>query len=92
MAVLGDGEVSLDEVVEPRFKLYGTYFPALEELGLDGEPGVLGSVALGGDDLGEGVEDPGIDDAIHLIPIRGQGGNRGIEVDAILEGEFTKGR
>jgi hypothetical protein len=59
--------------VEPRFKLDGMYFPVPEELGLDDMPGVPGSVALGGDVLGEvideGVEDPGLDDAIHLIPI-----------------------
>jgi hypothetical protein len=49
------------------------YFPVPEELGLDDMPGVPGSVALGGDVLGEvideRVEDPGLDDAIHLIPI-----------------------
>jgi hypothetical protein len=86
MTILNDGEVSLDEVVEPRFKLDGAYFPVPEELGLDGEPDVSDSVSLGGDDLGEvigeGVEDPGLDYAIHPIPI--QRGNRGVKVDVIL--------
>jgi hypothetical protein len=72
--------------VEPRFKLDGAYFPVPGELGLDDEPGVSGSVSLGGDDLGgvisEGAEDPRLDDTIHLIPIRR--GNRGVKVDVIL--------
>jgi hypothetical protein len=37
--ILDDGEVLLDEVAEPRFKLDGTCFPVLEELGLDDETG-----------------------------------------------------
>jgi hypothetical protein len=93
-AVLGDGEVALDEVAEPRLKLDGAHLPVPKELGLDGEPGVPGSAALGGDDLGEvvgeRVEDPGLDDAIHPIPIRG--GDRGVEVDMVLEGELAKGQ
>jgi hypothetical protein len=43
-AVLGDGEVALDEVAEPRLKLDGAHLPVPEELGLDGEPRVLGRV------------------------------------------------
>jgi hypothetical protein len=90
-AVLGDGEVALDEVAEPRLKLDGVYLPIPKELGLDGEPGVPGSAALGGDDLGEVVgeraDDLGLDDAIHPIPI--QGGDRGVKVDMVLEGELV---
>jgi hypothetical protein len=76
-AVLGNGEVALDEVAEPRLKLDGAYLPVPKELGLDGEPGVPGRAALGGGDLGEVVgertKDPELDDAIHPIPIRGGG-------------------
>jgi hypothetical protein len=93
-AVLGNGEVALDEVVEPRLKLDGAYLPVPKELGLDGEPGVPGSAALGGRDLSEVVsertEDPGLDDAIHPIPNRG--GDRGVEVDMVLEGELAEGQ
>ena len=93
-AVVGDGEVALDEVAEPRLKLDGAYLPVPKELGLNSELGVPGSAALGGDDLGEvvgeGAEDLGLDDAIHPIPILG--GNRGAEVDMILEGELADGQ
>jgi hypothetical protein len=93
-AVLDNREVALDEVAEPRLKLDGAYLPVPKELGLDGEPGVPGSAALGGGDLGEVVgertEDSGLDDAIHPIPIRG--GDRGVEVDMVLEGELAKGQ
>jgi len=92
--VLGDGEVALDEVAEPRLKLDGAYLPVPKELGLNSELGVSGSASLGGDDLGEvvgeGAEDLGLDDAIHPIPILG--GNRGAEVDMILEGELADGQ
>jgi len=92
--VLGDGEVALDEVAEPHLKLDGAYLPVPKELGLNSELGVPGSAALGGDDLGEvvgeGAEDLGLDDAIHPIPILG--GNRGVEVDMILEGELAEGQ
>jgi hypothetical protein len=91
-AVLGNGEVALDEVAEPHLKLEGAYLPVPKELGLDGEPGVPGSATLRGGDLdevvGERTEDPGLDDAIHPIPIRG--GGQGVEVDMVLEGELAK--
>jgi hypothetical protein len=51
-----------DEVAEPCFKMDDTCFPVPKELGLDSEPGVPDSVALGGDDfgevIGEGDKDP----------------------------------
>jgi len=50
-AVLGDGEVALDEVAKPRLQLNGAGLPIAEELRLDGEPGVSGSGAPCGDDL-----------------------------------------
>ena len=50
-AVLGDGEVALDEVAKPRLQLNGAGLPIAEEMRLDGEPGVSGSGASGGDDL-----------------------------------------
>jgi hypothetical protein len=74
VAVLGDGEVALDEVAKPRLQLNGAGLPIAEELRLDDEPGVPGSGALGGDDLakiiGEGGDDLGLDDAVHPGPIR----------------------
>jgi hypothetical protein len=39
--------------VKLRLKLDRPCLPIAQELGFDGEPGVLGSVALGGDDFGE---------------------------------------
>lgn len=68
-AVLSDGEIALDEVAELYLDLDGTHLLVAEELGLDNKPGVLDNGALGGDDLGEGVEDPGLDHAIHLLVI-----------------------
>jgi hypothetical protein len=73
-AVLGDGEITLYEVVKLRLELDRPCLPIAQELGFDGESGVPGSGALGGDDLGEvvgeGVEDPGLDNAVHPIPVR----------------------
>jgi hypothetical protein len=73
-AVLGDGEITLYEVVKLRLELDRPCLPIAQELGFDGEPGVPGSGALGGNDLGEvvgeGVEDPGLDNAVHPIPVR----------------------
>jgi hypothetical protein len=67
-------EIALDEVVKPCLKLDGAYLPVPKEPELDGEPGVPGSATLGGDNLGkvvcEAVEVLGLDDTIHLIPIR----------------------
>ncbi|XP_039831974.1 uncharacterized protein LOC120692666 [Panicum virgatum] len=92
--VVGDGEVALDEVTEFRLQLDGARLPVAEEEGLDGEPGVLGRGALGGDDLGEvvgeGPEDPGLDNAVHACPVRGCN-SRGVEVDVILDGELAEG-
>ena len=51
VAVCGDGEVTLDEVAKPCLQLNGAGLPIAEELRLDGEPGVPGSGAPGGDDL-----------------------------------------
>jgi hypothetical protein len=65
--------------------------PDCQELGFDGEPGVPGSGALGGDDLREvvceGVEDPGLDNAVHPIPV--WRGDRGGE-DVRLERKFAE--
>jgi hypothetical protein len=61
----------------------------MRELGLDSEPGVPSSATLR-DNLGEvvdeGAENPGLDDVVHLIPIRG--GDRSVEVDVNLEREL----
>jgi hypothetical protein len=91
MTVLGDGEITLYEVVKLRLKLDHPCLPIAQELGFDGKPGVSDSGTLGGDDFGEvvseGVENPGLDDAVHPIPVRR--GSRGGE-DVCLKGEFTE--
>jgi hypothetical protein len=73
-AVLSDGEITLYEVAKLRLELDRPCLLIAQELGFDGEPDVPGSGALGGDDLGEvvgeGVEDPGLDNAVHPIPVR----------------------
>jgi hypothetical protein len=90
-AVLGDGEIILYEVVKLHLELDRPCLPIAQELGFDGEPGVPSSGALGGDDfgevVGEGVENPGLDNAVHPIPVRrgGWGGK-----DVRLEGEFAE--
>jgi hypothetical protein len=86
-AVLGDGEITLYEVAKLRLELDRPCLPIAQELGFDGEPGVPGSGALGGDDFGEGVENPGLGNAVHPIPVRR--GGRGGE-DVRLEGEFAE--
>jgi hypothetical protein len=90
-AVLGDGEITLYEVAKLRLELDRPCLPIAQELGFNGKPGVLGSGALGGDDfgevVGEGVENPGLDDAVHPIPVRR--GGRGGE-DVCLKGEFAE--
>jgi hypothetical protein len=89
--VLGDREITLYEVAKLRLELDRPCLPIAQELGFDGEPGVPGSGALGGDDfsevVGEGVENPGLDGTIHSIPVRR--GGRGGE-DVCLEGEFAE--
>jgi hypothetical protein len=81
----------LYEVVKLRLELDRPCLPIAQELGFDGKPGVPCSGALGGDDfgevIGEGVENPGLDDAVHPIPVRREG--RGGE-DVCLEGEFAE--
>ena len=73
-AVLGDGEVALDEVVKPRLQLNGASLPIAEKLRLDSEPGVPGCGTLGTDDLAQIIrergDNPGLDDAVHPGPIR----------------------
>jgi hypothetical protein len=73
-AVLGDGEITLYEVAKLHLELDRTCLSIAQELGFDGEPGIPGSGTLGGDDLGEvigeGVEDPGLDNVVHPIPVR----------------------
>jgi hypothetical protein len=73
-AVLGDGEITLYEVVKLRLELDRPCLPIAQELGFDGEPGVPGSGALRGDNfgevVGEGVENPGLDNVVHPIPVR----------------------
>jgi hypothetical protein len=91
-AVLGDGEIALHEVAKLHLELDRPCLLIAQELGFDGEPGVPGRGALGGDDLGEVVgeraEDPGLDNAVHLSPVRR--GDRGVEEDVRLEGEFAE--
>jgi hypothetical protein len=61
----------------------------MRELGLDSEPGVPSSATLR-DNLDEvvdeGAENPGLDDVVYPIPIRG--GDRSVEVDVNLEREL----
>jgi hypothetical protein len=72
-AVVGDGEVPLDEVAKPRVEVDRAGLAVTEELGLDGEPSMACGGALGGDDLskivGERGNDPGLDDAVHPGPV-----------------------
>jgi hypothetical protein len=90
-AVLSDGEITLYEVAKLRLELDRPCLPIAQELGFDGEPGVPGSGALGGDDfgevVGEGIENLGLDNAVHPIPVR-RGGRGGKDVR--LEGEFAE--
>jgi hypothetical protein len=53
--VLGDREITLYEVVKLRLELDRPCLSIAQELGFDGEPGVPGSGALGGDDFGKVV-------------------------------------
>ena len=73
-AVVGDGEVALDEVAKPCLEVDGASLTVAKKLRLDGEPGMPSGGALGGDDLakvvGERGDDPGLDDAVHPGPIR----------------------
>jgi hypothetical protein len=90
-AVLGDGEITLYEVVKLRLELDRSCLPIAQELGFDDESGVPGSGALGGDNfgevVGEGVKNAGLDDAVHPISVRR--GGRGSE-NVCLEGEFAE--
>jgi hypothetical protein len=90
-AVLDDREITLYEVAELRLELDRPCLSIAQELGFNGELGVPGSGALGGDNFGEvvseGVENPGLDNAVHPILVRR--GGRGGE-DVRMEGEFAE--
>ena len=92
-AVLGDGEVVLDEVAEPRLQVNGSCFTVAEDLRLDDKPSIARGGALGRDNLcevvGEGTDDPGLDDAVHSSPIWRDGRQRG-EAHMVLEGELAE--
>jgi hypothetical protein len=81
----------LYEVAKLRLELDRPCLLIAQELGFGGEPGILGSGALGGDDfgevVGEGVENLGLDNAVHPIPVR-RGGRGGKDVR--LEREFAE--
>ena len=91
--VIGDGEVALDEVPKARLQVDGASLPVAEELRLDGKPSMACGGALGRDDLrqvvGEGGDDPGLDDAVHPIPGRRDRDWR-FRVDMIPKGELAK--
>lgn len=91
--VLGDGDRpgrSCETLSQAGWRVS----PGSQGTELDGEPGVPGSATLGGDNLDKvvckAVEVLGLDDTIHLIPIRR--GDQGVEVDVILEGELAEGQ
>jgi hypothetical protein len=88
VAVLGDGEVALDEVAKLRLQLNGASLPIVEKLRLNSEPGVPGYGALGTDDLAQVIhergDDPGLDDAVHPGPIR-RNQDRRVFADMALE-------
>jgi hypothetical protein len=92
-AVISDREVTLNEVAKLPLQVDGTCLPIAKELGLDGEPGVPGGGALGGDDLSEIVDespdDPELDHAVYPSPVRGDGIWRG-EADVILERKLAE--
>jgi len=73
-AVLGDGEVALDEVEKTRLQLNGASLAVAEKLRLDGKPSVPCCRALSTDDLAQVIrdrgDDPGLDDAVHRGSIR----------------------
>ena len=73
-AVLGGGEVALDEVAKPRLQLNGASLAVSEKLQLDGKPGVPGCRALSTDDLAQVIrergDDLGLDNVVHPGPIR----------------------
>ena len=73
-AVLGDGEVALDEILEACLQVDGAGLPIAKKLRLHSKPSMAGGGALGGDDLcqvvSEGGDDSGLDDAIHPVPVR----------------------
>ena len=64
--------------------------PVAEKLGLDGEPDISSSGALGGDDFGEivseGAENQGLHHTVHPDPIRC------VETDVIPEGKLIEGQ
>ena len=72
-AVVGYGEITLDEAAELGVEVECPSLAVAEELRLDGDPGGVSSGATRGDGVGEVVrdraEDLGLDNAIHACPI-----------------------
>jgi len=72
-AVVGDGEVALDEVSELDVKVECASLPVPQELSFQGEPDVTSrGIALhhGFDEIGgDGARDPRHDNAIHTYPV-----------------------
>ena len=92
--VVGDREMTLDEVVKPHLKMHDACLPVAEDLRFHGKPGIPGDGTMGGDDfsevIGEPAEDRGLDHAIHAGPIRGHR-DGSIDVDVILGGRTCLG-
>ncbi|XP_062229134.1 uncharacterized protein LOC133926962 [Phragmites australis] len=93
-AILGDGEISLLEGSKLLVGVEGAGGTIPEKLGLDGEPGDTGSgTALGdgvGEIVGDGAEEPGVDDSIHAHLVQG-GGRDVVGEDVALQGELPDG-
>ena len=94
VALLGDGGVSLEKVVEHCLKLDGLCLPVLEKLGLDSELGLPSGGALGGDDfskvIGQSAEDPRLHHTVHPCLVRRV--DWSIKMNVILERELAKGQ
>jgi hypothetical protein len=70
--VVVDAEVALNEASKGGIDVEGTSFMVVEEVVLQGQPGVMSHVAaLLGDILlvrGDGAPDPQLDDTVHPVP------------------------
>lgn len=73
LAVLGEGEIALDEVLELDVEIESPGFPFAKKLSLDGKPSGASSGAVFHDNLdevvGDHVEKPRMNDAVHASPI-----------------------
>lgn len=71
--VVGDGEVTLDEVAELHVSVEGVGLPVAKELSFNGKPGGTLRLVTSHHDLGKVRGDravyPGLDDVVHARPV-----------------------